>query len=92
MGCVVIEPAQFHLTSMNEGVARIGKTEGGAHTRRWSAQHPSADHGVCVGLWRTSSDGTSRLFTVHRMGMLGDIRLLLLLSLMTVLRVYCVHE
>ena len=30
-----------------------------------------ADHGVCVGLLQTSSDGTSRLFTVHRMGMLG---------------------
>ena len=25
-----------------------------------------ADHGVCVGLWRTSSDVTSRLFAVHR--------------------------
>ena len=30
-----------------------------------------ADHGVCVGLWQTSSDGSSRLFTVHRLGMLG---------------------
>ena len=30
-----------------------------------------ADHGVCVGLWRTGGDGTSRLFTVHRTGMLG---------------------
>ena len=27
-----------------------------------------ADHGVCVGLWRT---GSGRLFTVHRTGMLG---------------------
>ena len=31
--CVVIEPAQLHLTSMKV-LARIGKPEGGAHTRR----------------------------------------------------------
>ena len=64
------EPAQLHLTSMNEGVGPDWEA-GMVCTLTGECMASLADHGVCVGLWRTSSDSTSRLFTVHRSGILG---------------------
>ena len=55
---------------MNEGVGPDWEA-GVVRTLAGECTASLADHGVCVGLWRTSSDGTSRLFTVHRSGMLG---------------------
>ena len=73
-------------------LAWIGKPEDGAHTRRGVHGIPDLTMGcvsVCGEPAVTALAGFS-LCTGWECW--GDVRLLLLVSLRTVLRVYCVHE
>ena len=76
---------------MNEGVG-LDWEAGMVRTLTGECMASLADHGVCVGCWKPAVAAPAGCLLCTGRECWGDVWLLLLLSLRTVLTVYCMYE